>query len=141
MKTYKGIIKLVKLGNDRQEWRVRFADAREDFPLHPKDVKNIKELSERFDNIEGRILSVPQVDFKIVSAIQTTVLDDDTTISSTVHYAALEREVNTEYPKIESIPLDEVFDLIESYRLFAHGNGLSADKFQYWWDKKFSKEN
>lgn len=94
MKTYKGIIKLVDLGNDRQEWRVRFADAQEDFPLHPKDVKHINELSKTFDNIEARILSAPEVDFKIVSAIQTTILEDDTAISKTVHYAGLEKEVH-----------------------------------------------
>lgn len=34
--------------------------------LHPEDVNDILELSERFDNIEARILSNPEVQFEIV---------------------------------------------------------------------------
>ena len=35
-------------------------------PLHPDDIKKIKELSLIFDNIDGRILSNPEVNYEIV---------------------------------------------------------------------------
>ena len=37
-----------------------------ELPLHPDNIKEIKELSERFDNLEVRIFDNPKVDFTIV---------------------------------------------------------------------------
>jgi hypothetical protein len=38
-----------------------------ELPLHPDNVKDIKEWSKVFDNIEGRISSNPEAEFEIVS--------------------------------------------------------------------------
>lgn len=37
-----------------------------ELPLHPDDVQEIRDLSERFDNIEARIFANPGVEFSIV---------------------------------------------------------------------------
>ena len=35
------------------------------YPLHPHDVEQIKEFSQRFDNIDARIAAYPDVEFEI----------------------------------------------------------------------------
>jgi len=37
-----------------------------ELPLHPKSIQEFKELSERIDDLEARILENPRVDFTIV---------------------------------------------------------------------------
>jgi hypothetical protein len=37
-----------------------------ELPLHPETIQEFKELSERFDNLEARILENPRVDFTII---------------------------------------------------------------------------
>ena len=37
-----------------------------ELPIHPDNLKEIKELSERFDNLEARIFENPRVDFTII---------------------------------------------------------------------------
>lgn len=36
-----------------------------ELPLHPDDVLEMREMSERFDNLEARIFANPRVDFTI----------------------------------------------------------------------------
>jgi len=65
--------KLIKTETD---WVVRLFDTEKahdvtyckgSWPLHPYDVHQIQEDSERFDNIEARIAAYPDVDFVIES--------------------------------------------------------------------------
>lgn len=51
------------------EWIVRFPEFKE-LPLHPDDVKRIGEWEQIFDNIEGRIASMPDVKFHCVDVDQ-----------------------------------------------------------------------
>jgi len=55
------------------KWVVTYPDVflhiEKTIPLHPKNVKEIEELSLFVDNIEGRINSQPEVEFELVSII------------------------------------------------------------------------
>jgi len=62
--------------NPKQEWVVKYSTCvpgrmtREwnaELPLHPDNIKEIKEWNMVFDNIEGRIASNPETEFEIVS--------------------------------------------------------------------------
>ncbi len=37
-----------------------------DLQLHPEDVNSLKELEQRFDNLEARIFANPNVEFEII---------------------------------------------------------------------------
>lgn len=63
-------------------------------PLHPYDVKQIQEDSQRFDNIEARISAYPDVEFDIVE-----VHNKNGQVGYRyVNYAKL---INPEYPELE----------------------------------------
>ena len=66
----KGIIKKTKQG-----WIVIYDEIlgenivkknQNSLPLHPEDVKQFEELSQMFDDFEGRVNNNPEVDFEIV---------------------------------------------------------------------------
>jgi len=66
----KGIVKKTKAG-----WIVIYDEIlgenivkknQNSLPLHPEDVENFEELSQTFDNIEGRVNNLPEVEFEIV---------------------------------------------------------------------------
>ena len=46
-------------------WGV-ICEADEWIPLHPDDLTHFAEMNERFDNFEARVLSSPEVEFKII---------------------------------------------------------------------------
>ena len=129
MNTHKGTIQLTT----NEEWVVAFDNAKETLPLHPEDVEEIVELSKRFDNIEARILASPEVQFTIVSAIAS-----EGGLSRVKHFAKLYRMdvyETTEEVNTKTWDASEVYDILEEYRGFAYGNGLSVAKLNEWWDK------
>ena len=66
-----------------------FDSVYDSLPLHPFDVKQIKEDSKVFDNIEARINAYPDVEFEIV-------MDEPAMMYSLTPYAKLI------FPKIKS---------------------------------------
>lgn len=117
-----------------EEWVVAFDNAKEILPLHPEDVKEINELSKRFDFVEARILANPEVEFTIVSAIVS-----EGELSMVKHFARLyhwpEASKTTEEVNTKLWDASELYDILEEYRGYAYGNGLSAAKLNEWWDK------
>ena len=51
--------------HDEWGWGV-LNEANEWLPLHPDDLTYFAEMKERFDNFEARVLSSPEVEFKII---------------------------------------------------------------------------
>ena len=45
-----------------------------DLQLHPEDVNDLKKLEQRFDNLEARIASNPDVEFEIIKHQKLTGL-------------------------------------------------------------------
>jgi hypothetical protein len=138
MDIHKGTIKLQPDNIYDDKWVIAFADAKETLPLHPCDIEEIKKLNEKFDNIEARILANPEVEFTIVSAV---IHDHD--VSMLKHFARLyywpEVSKTTEEVTTKLWDASELYDLLEEYRGYAYGNGLSAAKLNEWWDKNIVK--
>ena len=137
--THKGTIQLTS----NEEWVVAFANAKETLPLHPEDVKEIDELTNIFDNVGARVLASPEVEFTIVS-----VIVNEGGLSRLKHFAKLYRidiyqtddQPMAEEENIKTWDASELYDILEEYRGYAYGNGLSAAKLNEWWDKNIAKQ-
>jgi len=57
--------------------------------LHPDDVKQIEEDAKVFDNIEARITTYPDVEFKIVTEVVASVGNSEEQDEYTISYARL----------------------------------------------------
>ena len=57
--------------------------------LHPDDVKQIEEDAKVFDNIEARIATYPDVEFKIVTEVVASVGNSEEQDEYTISYARL----------------------------------------------------
>jgi hypothetical protein len=137
MDIHKGIIKFQPDNIYDDKWIVAFDNAKETLPLHPHDIEEIEELNKRFDFIEARILANPEVEFTIVSAV---IHDHD--VSMLKHFARLHHPEISKMAERANAKLwdaSELYDLLEEYRGFAYGNGLSAAKLNEWWDKNIVK--
>ena len=64
-------------------------------PLHPDNVREINEWAERFDNIEARIASDPEVEFEIIHCIPKDLepTDCETLAFESIKYAKLIHKV------------------------------------------------
>ena len=81
---------------DKGDWVVWYTDSTAKnglriLPLHPRDVEQINEWSQIFDNIEGRIASSPEVEFEIITSIPSGLEPTDGTTFpfDAIHYAKL----------------------------------------------------